>query len=111
MDGLKAYMNSPYSIEVSPDQTSEGSLCYIARHPELPGCMSHGQTPDEAIANLMDARRVYIEVLLEKNQQIPLPQASSIIWEVVEREERAEDYAVKQEVSPILSLELNRERI
>jgi len=107
MNRIEDYINSPYSIEVSPDQTSEGLLCYLARHPELPGCMSHGQTPDEAIANLIDARRVYIEVLLEKNQQIPLPQASSIIWEIVEGEERAEDYAVKQEVSPILSLELN----
>ncbi|OGX32976.1 MAG: hypothetical protein A3F87_01280 [Omnitrophica WOR_2 bacterium RIFCSPLOWO2_12_FULL_51_24] len=111
MNRIEDYINLPYSIELVPDLTSDGLSCYMACHPELPGCMSHGQTPEEAIANLTDARRIYLEVLLKKSQQIPLPQASSIIWEITDEEERVEDYSVRQEVSPILSIELNQERI
>lgn len=46
---------------VVPDQLSDGSIVYVARHPELPGCMSHGSTPDEARENLADARELYLE--------------------------------------------------
>ena len=35
--------------------------------------MSHGQTLDEAIRNLIEAKRLYIETLLEKGLDVPIP--------------------------------------
>lgn len=32
---------------------------------ELLGCESHGTTPDEALENLEDAKRLYIESMIE----------------------------------------------
>lgn len=88
-DEIQRYISLPYAIEVVPEHCSDGSLCYLARHPELPGCMSHGIDPDEAIANLYEAKKLYIETLLEKSQEIPLPQNvytgacyQNIIWRV-----------------------------
>jgi predicted RNase H-like HicB family nuclease len=49
-----------YSIAVYRDDVA----CY-AEHPELPGCMADGKTPDEAVGNLAAARVDYIYALLE----------------------------------------------
>ncbi len=35
--------------------------------PELPGCHTHGVTVAEAMENLKDAMKLYLEVELEKN--------------------------------------------
>jgi predicted RNase H-like HicB family nuclease len=85
MEELERYLNLPYSIEVTPDQTTDGAMCYLARHLELPGCMSHGETPEEAIANLSEAKKLYIQVLLDKKQPIPSPRPSlyQAIWTVI----------------------------
>jgi predicted RNase H-like HicB family nuclease len=81
---LEDYMRLYYSIEVIPDQTTEGSLCYVASHPELPGCMSHGDTTEEAINNLSEAKRLYISTLLRKGEDVPFPRSETkVIWEVV----------------------------
>jgi len=82
-DRLEDFMRLSYSIKVVPDQTTEGSLCYVASHPELPGCMSHGDTPEEAIDNLSEAKELYIKTLLKKGESIPLPRSSTVaIWQI-----------------------------
>ena len=50
--------------------TKEGDW-YIADVPALPGCMSQGRTEEEALANIRDAIKGYIEVLKEQNREIP----------------------------------------
>ncbi|MBI2252927.1 MAG: type II toxin-antitoxin system HicB family antitoxin [Armatimonadetes bacterium] len=84
IDSLEYFLRLTYLIEVMPDQSTEGSLCYIALCPELPGCMSHGDTKEEAMKNLSDAKELYIRTLLEKGQDIPLPKSliSTIIWDI-----------------------------
>jgi predicted RNase H-like HicB family nuclease len=71
---LDTLMKLPYAVEVTPDTATDGAMCYLATHPELPGCMSHGHTPGEAVANLDDARRLYLETLIEKDQPVPMPE-------------------------------------
>jgi len=86
-DRLEDFMKLPYSIRVVPDQTTEGSLCYVAYHPELPGCMSHGDTPEEAINNLSEAKELYMKTLLEEGQSIPLPRSSTgAVWHIISAE-------------------------
>lgn len=66
-------MNSEYVAVVSLEQLSDGSSVYFAYYPELPGCMSDGESPEEARANLDEARRVCLEHLRENNLPIPEP--------------------------------------
>ncbi|MEW6108518.1 MAG: type II toxin-antitoxin system HicB family antitoxin [Nitrospirota bacterium] len=70
---LEEYMKLEYDVIVTPEECTDGTLCYRAEHPQLPGCMSHGQTPEEAIRNLIEAKRLYIETLLERGLDVPLP--------------------------------------
>ena len=48
---------------------------WFARIVEFPGCMTEGDTADEALANLKDAMASWIEVKLEDEEQIPPPSA------------------------------------
>lgn len=70
---LEDYLKLEYDIIVMPEECTDGTVCYRSEHPQLPGCMSHGETPDEAKRNLIEAKRLYIETLLEKGLDIPLP--------------------------------------
>ena len=44
---------------------------YTVTVPTLPGCVTFGQTVDEAIAMAWEAIELYIEHLLEKSEEIP----------------------------------------
>jgi antitoxin HicB len=46
--------------------SSEDGGGYLIEFPDLPGCMSDGETIDEAIANGQDAIKTWIEVAKEK---------------------------------------------
>lgn len=76
---LEDFVKLPYSVEVVPDETTENLSCYVASHPELPGCMSHGDTPEEAMTNLSEAKELYIKTLLDKGHEVPLPKSPTII--------------------------------
>lgn len=53
---------------------------YVAECPTLPGCISQGKTRLEAIQNIKDAVKGYLESLKKHNEAIP----PSIQEEVVE---------------------------
>ena len=80
---IKDYLGLPYSTSVVPDVTTDNEPCYVAYHPELEGCMSHGSTPEEALRNLGEVTELYISALLDKGLEIPLPQGRKIIWDIV----------------------------
>lgn len=44
---------------------------WVAECPSLRGCISQGKTKEEAIINIKEAIKLYIEVLEEKDQLIP----------------------------------------
>lgn len=70
MKTIDEYMALPYKIEIVPD-TEEGG--FVARLPELPGCITVGETMEEALANIGDAKRAWIEAAVEDGQSIPEP--------------------------------------
>lgn len=49
-----------YSIIIEPMTAEEGGG-YFAVVPDLPGCMSDGETPEEALENVQDAIACWIE--------------------------------------------------
>jgi len=81
-DNFKIYLERPYSTYVIPDETTHNELCYVAYHPELPGCMSHGSTPEEALNNLQEATALFISTLLDMNLDIPEPMSTQVIMEI-----------------------------
>lgn len=52
---------------------SEEDQAYIISVPELPGCMSDGKTPEEAVANAQIIIQEWIECALEDGDPIPEP--------------------------------------
>lgn len=56
------------TIAIVPDEATDGSPLFRAEIPDLPGCMSHGETPDEALQNLEEAYELYAEVLTEQGR-------------------------------------------
>ena len=44
---------------------------YVAYAPTLRGCVSQGQTREEALSNFKDAMQLYVETLLEDGILIP----------------------------------------
>lgn len=57
-----------YKVVVEP-QKEGGYTVYV---PALPGCVSQGETVEEALANIKEAIEVYLESL--KQRGISLPQ-------------------------------------
>jgi predicted RNase H-like HicB family nuclease len=44
---------------------------FVAEVPELPGCMAHGPTQDEALSNIREAMDLWIETAKEFGDTIP----------------------------------------
>ncbi len=61
-----------YPVIVSP-LTQEDGGGFAATVPDLPGCMSDGETPEEAIANVRDAIAVWLETAHDLGRTIPGP--------------------------------------
>ena len=60
-----------YSIFIQYDDIDK---IYVASIPELPGCMAHGATKEEALNELEVACDLWIETAKEIGREIPEPQ-------------------------------------
>lgn len=70
------YDGLPWEVEIERDLRENGSVYYIARHPEfgpLSGPIGTGRTPEEALGDLTEARRSLIRVLVERGDPVPEP--------------------------------------
>lgn len=70
MKTLTDYMKIPYRMEIIEDLEEGG---FVASYPDLPGCLSCGDTIAEAAANLLDAKKAWLETALADNVTIPIP--------------------------------------
>jgi antitoxin HicB len=68
---VEELMNQRYRRELFRGE--EGT--WIGRAPELPGCITEGETQSEALEMLEDAMRSWFEVAIEKRKSIPIPRA------------------------------------
>lgn len=64
-------------MRVVIEQDEDGR--FVASCPSLPGCISEGNTRDEAKANIADAIAGYIESLRKHGEPIPPPITEEII--------------------------------
>ena len=63
------YQNLPYTIELKQD-AEDG---WFVRVKELPGCMSQGDSADEALTMIREAMQGWLTVALEQRMTIPEP--------------------------------------
>jgi len=61
-----------YPFELRPLAEEEGGG-WLITFPDLPGCMSDGETPEEAIANGNDALKAWIAAAQEAGREVPQP--------------------------------------
>ena len=52
---------------------------WIAECPSLPGCISQGESKQEAINNIQEAIEGYLEVLQESGDSVPEDEMESLI--------------------------------
>ncbi len=70
MKTLNDYMKIPYKMELIEDKEEGG---YVISFPELPGCLTCGDTMEMALANAQDAKRAWFEAALEEGIIIQEP--------------------------------------
>jgi antitoxin HicB len=68
-----------YQFTVRPLTGDEGGG-YLVEYPDIPGCMSDGETIEEAIANAREALRDCMEVFEESGQKVPKPSIEAAQW-------------------------------
>lgn len=71
MKTVDEYMKLPYRMEIIPDLEEGG---YTVSYPDLPGCITCGQTIDELIKLAEDAKRAWIDAAIEDGISIPEPE-------------------------------------
>jgi predicted RNase H-like HicB family nuclease len=73
MRTLSEYLALPYRLEIVPDPEEGG---YVASYPELPGCITCGETLETVAANAEDAKKAWLEAAMEDGIQIREPDAA-----------------------------------
>lgn len=67
-----------YHINIFYSDTDE---CYIADIPDLFPCSAHGETPEEAVREVLIAKALWLEVAREKEYPIPEPRYRPAIYQ------------------------------
>ena len=53
---------------------------FVAEVPELPGCVAHGATQEEALANAKEAERLWLDIAKEFGDPIPEPKGRRLVF-------------------------------
>ena len=70
MKTLNDYLALSSRMEIIRDSDEGG---FVASYPDLPGCITCGETEEEALKNALDAKKAWLEAALEENIEIPEP--------------------------------------
>ncbi len=62
MKTIEYYMSLPYRLEILPDPDEGG---YVARYPDLPGCITNGDSMESVAENAEDAKREWLAAAME----------------------------------------------
>jgi len=68
-----------YKYEIIIYWSSEDEV-FIAEVPELPGCMAHGGTPEDALKNAKEAIQLWMDTAKEFGDVIPEPKGNKLIY-------------------------------
>ena len=65
-----------YTAVFEPDEEKGG---YTVTIPSLPGCISEGDTFEEALHNIQEAASLYLEVMGKRREEIPAEDKGVIV--------------------------------
>jgi len=65
-------MDRPYTTAIRKVKDESGEY-YVAQVLEFDGCHAHGESPEEALRELQNAVRLWIEAKLARGWEIPEP--------------------------------------
>jgi antitoxin HicB len=65
-----------YAITLRPLSAADGGG-WLAEVPDLPGCMSDGKDPQDAVANVVDAIECWIAAAQADGRSVPQPAATA----------------------------------
>jgi predicted RNase H-like HicB family nuclease len=71
-ESLEYYEKLPYHVILEPWDDGQG-VYWVARVAELPHCMIHGDTPEEAVREIEEVKREWIKSNLERGLKVPEP--------------------------------------
>jgi predicted RNase H-like HicB family nuclease len=77
MTSIDDYLDKPYAITLTRDRDASGREGWVAAVEELPGSISQGSTPDEAVENVREAMAVWIEAAMAAGSDVPEPRGST----------------------------------
>jgi predicted RNase H-like HicB family nuclease len=70
-----------YHINIFYSEEDKG---YIADIPDLPHCAAFGETPEEALAEVLRAKAVWLEAARAEGKPVPVPSFKPIIYQLPE---------------------------
>ena len=73
---LDYYLKLPYAILLVPSDEEDGG--WLAKIPDLPGCITFGDTKEEALEMIEDAKYAWLLHSVEEGYPIPEPQAAVV---------------------------------
>lgn len=97
---LEYYTRLPYTVTVKRG-TGSGKEYWIARVIELPHCMTHGATPEEALRDVEDAKLEWLKSNIEAGLPIPEPAKFSGQFHLRMPPSLHEELALKSETEDI----------
>jgi predicted RNase H-like HicB family nuclease len=59
---------------------SDEDQAFVAEIPELPGCMAHGNTHEEALASAKAAMQLWIDTAKEFGDPVPEPRGHRLVF-------------------------------
>jgi antitoxin HicB len=74
---MKANRYPDYPVTVRKLSEEEGGG-YLAEYPDIPGCMSDGETPEEAVTNARDALKAALETMKEFGDAWPKAETGGV---------------------------------
>jgi antitoxin HicB len=69
---LSYYLSLNYPVTIIKDREDD-KIYFEAEIPDLPGCGAHGENIEEALKRLDEAKKLWIEVSIERGLPIPEP--------------------------------------
>ena len=67
---MNHYMSLSYPMEIIEDSDEGG---FVVSYPDLPGCLTCGETIESAVANALDAKKAWLEAALEEGIDVKEP--------------------------------------
>ena len=72
-----AVLSYPFAIRPLGEEEGGG---FLIEYPDLPGCVSDGETPEEAVRNGRDAVKAYLLSCARAGEEAPKASATSGQW-------------------------------